>query len=86
MTCKTCCWWIPDDSTELWKPPHCEEFDVPVKSCSCPKMFFGYNHDHASIPSDGVLIENDEGWGWRTGPDFGCIHYVCGAKTYEVPQ
>jgi hypothetical protein len=23
-----------------------------------------------------MLIENDEGWGMRTGPDFGCVHGV----------
>ena len=27
-------------------------------------------------PSDGVVVEVDEGWGFRVGPDFGCRHYV----------
>jgi hypothetical protein len=27
------------------------------------------------VPSDGVVYETDEGWGFYTGPDFGCVHF-----------
>jgi hypothetical protein len=25
---------------------------------------------------DEVLVENDEGWGFLTGPEFGCVHFA----------
>jgi hypothetical protein len=27
------------------------------------------------MPKDGLWIENDEGWGWIVGPEFGCVHF-----------
>jgi len=27
-----------------------------------------------------VLVENDEGWGFRVGKDFGCVHFEAVAK------
>jgi hypothetical protein len=42
--------------------------------CVNDKFVFGY--DVKSPPSDGVVVEEYEGWGFRVGPDFGCIHFV----------
>jgi len=41
--------------------------------CECPKMIYGY---YGQIPlPDAVLVEDDEGWGMKPGPKFGCIHW-----------
>lgn len=45
-----------------------------TKTCVCPKMFYGY--EIRTRDSDGVKIEDDEGWGMIPGPNFGCIHHV----------
>ncbi len=47
-----------------------------LKTCDCPKFEYGYHSDHDDIPNDGAAIEDDEGWGMVTGPDFGCIHWL----------
>jgi hypothetical protein len=33
----------------------------------------GYRYDVEKMPSNEVLVEDDEGWGMVCGPDFGCI-------------
>lgn len=49
-----------------------ERPDNGTCDCSCPKMLYGYA---GKVDHDGVAIEDDEGWGMRPGPDFGCIHF-----------
>lgn len=44
-----------------------------AKSCRAPKMLLGYQYDDADIPLDGANVEDDEGWGILTGPQFGCV-------------
>ncbi len=61
-TCKTCKFYIPED--------------IYLYTCHCPKMKYGYGKQ--DVDSDGVLIEDDEGWGMIPGPDFGCIHHKKG--------
>lgn len=38
-------------------------------------------HRDQGVPSDGVLVEPDEGWGFYVGPDFGCVHWSSSATT-----
>ncbi len=63
FSCKTCHWYknetLPDS----------------LLTCKCPKMFYGYRNRDGDQAEDGVLIENDEGWGMIPGPNFGCIHH-----------
>jgi hypothetical protein len=33
----------------------------------------GYHVAH--VPDDGLLAEDDEGWGFVTGMNFGCVNY-----------
>ncbi len=70
-TCKTCKFWVSS-----WRGPIpvSRETRPNVGSCDCPKLKQGYGKsiDHA----DEVVIEDDEGWGIETGPDFGCIHHA----------
>jgi len=44
-------------------------------SCRHPKFLLGYLHNFADMVPDGLWIEEDEGWGWIVGPEFGCIHF-----------
>jgi hypothetical protein len=43
-------------------------------NCLCPKFHQGYDIDVPII--DGIIVENDEGWGFRVGENFGCIHFI----------
>lgn len=43
--------------------------------CSSPKFLVGYD-DYSSKEDDQVVVEGDEGWGFTTGPNFGCIHFA----------
>jgi hypothetical protein len=60
--CKNCKHWIGQ------KQDH-------MRTCEHPKIRTGYHEDPKSITNDGALIEDDEGWGWYVGPDFGCVHF-----------
>jgi len=54
---------------------NCHWYERPgngTHECSCPKMVYGYG---PRCDSDGVDVEDDEGWGMVPGPDFGCIHF-----------
>ena len=44
-------------------------FDV----CGSPNIYYGYSAALKDIPSNGATVEDDEGWGMLTGPDFGCV-------------
>ena len=61
-------------SCSFWKSPS-ETSRAPegFGDCSCPKYKMGYRVDEAD--SDGVVVEGDEGWGFVTGPEFGCVHW-----------
>lgn len=63
-TCWTCKYWGNHSVNRA--PPH-------FRGCDCPKHCTGYHVDH--VPDDGMLAEDDEGWGFVTGPDFGCVNH-----------
>lgn len=44
--------------------------------------FTGYDTDdcYDNVHPNQILIEDDEGWGFRVGEDFGCIHFETGDK------
>jgi len=64
MKCKDCKHWIES-----------EHYSDVLHSCDHPKAKIGYRYNPDDIPTDGVWIENDEGWGWFTGPEFGCVNF-----------
>ena len=53
--------------------------DVERGNCSCPKFRYGYSFvggpKDKPLELDDIQVENDEGWGMISGPEFGCIHY-----------
>ena len=63
--CRTCRHWRVDpDDPAIWLQKH------GVRCCH--KWSRGYKDEPLQ---DGALVENDEGWGAITGPDFGCIQH-----------
>ena len=68
-TCKTCAYWgrarayIGDTGQRL-------------KTCSAPAVQYGYCVEEADVASNGARVEDDEGWGMVTGPEFGCVHHT----------
>jgi hypothetical protein len=46
-----------------------------AESCNNPKHLLGYAHPADTMAVDGLQIENDEGWGWIIGPEFGCVNF-----------
>ena len=39
----------------------------------CARWNSGYQFDKSKMPLNEVLVEDDEGWAMRMGPDFGCV-------------
>ncbi|MBU2052568.1 hypothetical protein KKH13_05165 [Patescibacteria group bacterium] len=71
-TCENCKYWkIADNST--YKFEH--EKIINHGSCNCEKFRMGYYFGPDDLEIDEVWIENDEGWSFYTGKQFGCIHY-----------
>jgi hypothetical protein len=60
-----CAHWLPNNNTRN---------AADAGSCSSPKIIYGYDNKGSVPTPDSARIENDEGWGMITGPDFGCIH------------
>lgn len=55
-------------------------------SCNCPRFLVGYHHKDVYVLPDGVLVEGDEGWGFKTAPKFGCVHYVAAPPKQRKEQ
>lgn len=74
--CKTCNHWESKHIQEYLKDHY--EFgadkDIVVSNCTNKAFHIGYNLPEI-WESNRVLVEGDEGWGFLTGPDFGCIHW-----------
>ena len=67
--CSTCKYWNAPETLEDWF----ENWGT----CECSKILSSYtiNTRDNNISSDSMITENYEGWGFFTGPDFGCIHH-----------
>ena len=62
--CKNCKWWVVND------------IDYPnMYTCDHPKVKKGYRFSASDMPDDGAWIENDEGWAWYVGPEYGCVNF-----------
>lgn len=70
MTCKTCEHW-----KQSWRSGLSTDPKGPFGSCESPKIKQGYQYNAKDLLPDEAIVENDEGWGMETGPDFGCIHH-----------
>ena len=64
-TCKTCTYWaIIGLDTDI---------QLRLRTCRAPEIKFGYGVEDDEVSDNGAVVEDDEGWGIRTGPDFGCV-------------
>lgn len=75
--CKDCKYSKEDTYyTDRWniaKQPHVAGDGPPLLVCTSERWKQGYG---ISTIADGeVLVENDEEWGFRVSPLFGCIHF-----------
>ncbi len=61
--CATCLDWVP--------PTH----DLNLGECDSQKWKRGYHIRWEDVAPDEVLVEDDEGWAFHPGPEFGCIHH-----------
>lgn len=61
-TCRSCI---------SWKPYETSGFGT----CDNPNWRKGYHIQYKDMKSNQLIVENDEGWGFMTGPDFGCVHH-----------
>jgi hypothetical protein len=59
--CYTCIHWVSDDTR--------------LGTCQHPKHLAGYRWLKVDIPDDGIIVEDDEGWGMFTGKLFGCVNW-----------
>ena len=73
ITCKDCKYWniAMGESVRITTAKR-----AGLGYCVCEHFRFGYNYDPHEFLSNDVWVENDEGWGFYTGPDFGCIHGI----------
>lgn len=65
-TCKTCKHWGHSRN-------YAEDSKKRLKSCSAPLIEYGYGVGESEVADNGALVEDDEGWGMLTGPEFGCV-------------
>ncbi len=65
--CKNCKYWTG--------PVYAKHYKNIMRSCEHPKANVGYSLHPDKVGPDELLIEGDEGWGWYSGPEFGCIHF-----------
>jgi len=61
MRCKNCKYW--------------ERYKI-VGSCQSPRWLRGYRVTDEEMMPDGVNLEDDEGWGMYSAPEFGCVHFM----------
>ena len=64
-SCDRCKHWTQERDVHLY----------PLGSCDHPKMMKGYHIKVAQVQPDGILVEDDEGWGFYTAPKFCCVHF-----------
>lgn len=67
-TCKDCTHWTRNSGGH--SRPGATGFGI----CGSDKFVKGYDTPWSEVPVDGMVVEDDEGWGFFTGEDFYCPH------------
>lgn len=78
VKCKNCKYSYLDQCPEAENGSYEWTTDSNMFKCSNKKILKGYDYENFkyNYTPDCVLVENDEGWAFLVGPDFGCIHFV----------
>lgn len=72
-TCKYCKHYVVNTERSEY---HCaEDIEIVCMTCDHEKILTGYSHFNENLPSNGMIVENDEGWALIIGPDFGCVNF-----------
>jgi hypothetical protein len=72
--CADCRWWQREQTHEGQPPPY-DTVARGLRECQSPHVLRGYGWNATDVPLDGALVEDDEGWGIVTGPNFGCVQW-----------
>lgn len=64
VLCQECRYWVKSREDKSYR----------LRGCGSPKVLYGYDFGYERVSDDGVMVENDEGWGCLTGPMFGCVN------------
>lgn len=59
--CRTC---------KYFEFPH---WDGPENLGRCKRWHVGYHVNETDVANNEAWVEDDEGWGMRLGPEFGCV-------------
>jgi hypothetical protein len=70
--CRNCANWSGDEQDGF-------------RICTQPLAYIGYWKAAKDAEPNGLLIEGDEGWGWYTGPEFGCVNFTAANKQPRGP-
>ena len=60
--CKDCKYWVGKE----WGG---------MRTCEHDNVYVGYHRKPEDVGPAGLIIEGDEGWGWYSGPEFGCVNF-----------
>jgi hypothetical protein len=64
-TCKTCAHWTEE-------APYNQPEQYVIRECGCRKLQEAFYHHEM----DSLCYSYQEGGGFYTGPDFGCVHHL----------
>lgn len=65
-TCSTCKHFKPEGY-------HYMHQSRPSSRGCCMRWLTGYGDEYATMASNEVMVEDDEGWAMTMGQDFGCV-------------
>lgn len=82
MHCKDCTFWTLGGHEDFTTD------EVPTQFGSCTQVAWvrSYDRRDPALTWAGVLVEEDEGWGFFTGPLFGCVHFEARSASGEASR
>lgn len=70
----------------MWRFPS-EDAHAAKGMGDCLSTNFILTYDTTAVLAPNqVQVEGDEGWGFFTGPEFGCVHFQSTSEPQERPR